>query len=239
MAARIADRTLKAFSLLLSYPTSELQQAMPAIRESVLSDSRIAGSARRGLVRLTDRIAADDIYDLEEQYVVLFDRTRSLSLNLFEHVHGESRDRGSAMVSLLETYRGEGFEPAVNELPDHLPILLEFLSTRANAEAKEMLADAAHILEALKERLEKRRSDFGSVFAALLNVANSRADSSAVAELLRRPDDDPDDLESLDDAWEESEVTFGPDPNTGCPQARDMLARMDLRADDPHPVTAK
>ena len=96
------------------------------------------------------------------------------------------------MVSLLETYRGEGFEPAVNELPDHLPILLEFLSTRTNAEAKEMLADAAHILEALKERLEKRRSDFGSVFAALLNIANSRADSAAVADLLRRPDDDPD-----------------------------------------------
>ena len=239
MAARIADRTLKALSLLLSYPTSELQRAVPAIRESVLSDRRIAGSARRGLARLMDRIAADDIYDLEEQYVVLFDRTRSLSLNLFEHVHGESRDRGSAMVSLLETYRGAGFEPAVNELPDHLPILLEFLSTRANAEAKEMLADAAHILEALRERLEKRRSDFGSVLAALLNIANSRADSAAVAELMRRPDDDPDDLESLDDAWEESEVTFGPDPNAGCPQARDMLSRMDLRPDSSRPATAK
>ena len=102
-----------------------------------------------------------------------------------------------------------------------------------------MLADAAHILEALRERLEKRRSDFGSVLAALLNIANSRADSAAVAELMRRPDDDPDDLESLDDAWEESEVTFGPDPNAGCPQARDMLSRMDLRPDSSHPATAK
>ena len=90
MAARIADRTLKAFSLLLSYPTSELQQAMPAVRELVLSDRRIAGIAHRGLARLTDRIAANDIYDLEEHYVMLFDRPRSLSLNLFEHVHGES-----------------------------------------------------------------------------------------------------------------------------------------------------
>lgn len=239
MAARIADRTLKAFSLLLSYPTSELQRAMPAIRELVLSDRRIAGNAHRGLARLTDRIAENDIYDLEEHYVTLFDRTRSLSLNLFEHVHGESRDRGSAMVSLLETYRSEGFEPAVSELPDHLPVLLEFLSTRTNAEAKEMLADAAHILAALRERLEKRRSDFGSVFAALLNIANSRADSAAVAELMRRPDDDPDDLKSLDDAWEEAEVKFGPDPNAGCPQARELLSRMDLRSDSRRPVATK
>ena len=91
---------------------------------------------------------------------MLFDRSRTLSLNLFEHVHGESRDRGGAMVSLIETYREGGFEPATTELPDHLPVLLEFLSTRPFAEAQETLADAAHILDALAARLVRRESGY-------------------------------------------------------------------------------
>jgi nitrate reductase delta subunit len=158
---------------------------------------------------------------------MLFDRSRTLSLNLFEHVHGESRDRGGAMVSLIETYRAGGFEPATTELPDHLPVLLEFLATRPAAEAQEILADAAHIFAALQERLHRRESDYAAVFAALAQLSGVTADGEAVAELLEQPEVDPDDLEALDEVWEESEVRFGPDPNAGCPQVRDMLARMD------------
>ena len=131
------------------------------------------------------------------------------------------------MVSLLESYREAGFEPATSELPDHLPVLLEFLATRSPGEAQEVLADAAHILEALTARLEKRQSPYGAVFAALLQLSGATADSEIVAELLAQPEDDPDDLEALDQIWEESEVKFGPDPNAGCPASRDMLARMD------------
>ena len=161
---------------------------------------------------------------------MLFDRSRTLSLNLFEHVHGESRDRGGAMVSLIETYRAGGFEPATSELPDHLPVLLEFLSTRPFAEAQEILADAAHILDALATRLVRRESGYDAAFAALSQLAGGQADVEGVAGMLAQADDDPTDLTALDAVWEETEVTFGPDPNAGCPQVRDMLALMDQPA---------
>lgn len=221
------DRTLKSLSLILSYPTRALQHAMPEIGGVLASDTRLTAAARRALRPLVEGLAGRDIYDLEEQFVLLFDRSRTLSLNLFEHVHGESRDRGGAMVSLVETYREGGFDPVTSELPDHLPVLLEFLSTRPSTEAQETLADAAHIFEALNARLVRRESPYAAVFASLLQLAGVKADQEAVAEMLAQPDDDPADLEALDEVWEESEVLFGPDPNAGCPQVRDMLARMD------------
>ncbi|HBN48566.1 nitrate reductase molybdenum cofactor assembly chaperone [Thalassospira xiamenensis] len=233
------DRTLKSFSLLLSYPTTELQEAMPEIGGVLASDTRLTAAARRDLRPLVEAMSNDDIYDLQERFVMLFDRSRSLSLNLFEHVHGESRDRGGAMVSLLETYRAGGFEPATTELPDHLPVLLEFLSTRPRAEVQDTLADAAHIFEAIRARLENRESPYQAVFSALQQLANVTADANAVAELLEQPEDDPNDLETLDEVWEESEVTFGPDPNAGCPQVRDILSRIDQPAGPVPPAAAE
>lgn len=222
------DRTLKAISLLLSYPTLELQQAMPEISGVLASDNRLTAASRRALRPLVEDFGSRDIYDLQEVFVMLFDRSRTLSLNLFEHVHGESRDRGGAMVSLVETYRAGGYDPVTSELPDHLPVLLEFLATRSLVEAQDTLADAAHIFEALATRLARRESAYGAVFAALLQLAGATADSDVVAEMLAQLDDDPTDLEALDEVWEESEVLFGPDPNAGCPQVRDMLGRMDV-----------
>lgn len=221
------DRTLKAISLILSYPTTELQAAMPEISAVILSDTRMTTALRRSLSPILDALSESDIYDLQETYVALFDRSRTLSLNLFEHVHGESRDRGGAMVSLVETYREAGFDPATSELPDHLPVLLEFLAMRPFSEMQEILTDAAHILEALSTRLIRRESAYASVFAALLQIAKAKPNKVALAEMLEQPDDDPDDLEALDAVWEESEVTFGPDPNGDCPQVRDMLSQMD------------
>mgnify|MGYP003624659015 FL=1 len=221
------DRTLKALSLILSYPTRELQHAMPEIGAVLASDTRLTAAARRALRPLVEELAGRDIYDLQETFVMLFDRSRTLSLNLFEHVHGESRDRGGAMVSLVETYREGGFDPVTSELPDHLPVLLEFLATRPFTEAQDTLADAAHIFEALNARLVRRESPYNAVFSSLIQLAGGTVNTEAVAEMLAQPDDDPTDLEALDEVWEESEVLFGPDPNAGCPQVRDMLSRMD------------
>ncbi|MHA6323813.1 nitrate reductase molybdenum cofactor assembly chaperone [Roseivivax sp. CAU 1753] len=233
------DRTLKALSLILSYPTRELQHAMPEIGGVLASDTRMTSAVRRGLRPLVEELASRDIYELEERFVLLFDRSRTLSLNLFEHVHGESRDRGGAMVSLIETYRAGGFDPATPELPDHLPVLLEFLSTRPFAESQEILADAAHIFDALATRLARRDSPYGAVFAGLLQLAGAKADDASVSAMLAEPDDDPTDLEALDEVWEESEVLFGPDPNAGCPQVRDMLARMDTPVTPAPPYAAE
>ncbi|WP_349361166.1 nitrate reductase molybdenum cofactor assembly chaperone [Stappia sp.] len=227
------DRSLKALSLILSYPSRELQRTMPEIGAVLGADPRIDAVTRDALSALADGFARADLYDLQERYVMLFDRSRTLSLNLFEHVHGESRDRGGAMVSLIETYREGGFEPATPELPDHLPVLLEFLASRPAREAREILADAAHILDALGARLVRRESDYAAAFAALQQLGGTRADAEAVADMLARPDDDPTDLAALDAVWEETEVTFGPDPGAGCPQVRDMLAAMDGPAQKP------
>ncbi|HHZ07881.1 MAG TPA: nitrate reductase molybdenum cofactor assembly chaperone [Rhizobiales bacterium] len=221
------DRTLKSLSLILSYPTAEVQAAMPVIADVLTCDVRIPAATRADLASLARGLGRGDLTDLQETYVALFDFSRSLSLNLFEHVHGESRDRGGAMVSLIETYRAAGFEPATSELPDHLPVLLEFLSMRPAREAQETLADAAHILDALAARLVRRESGYAAAFAALSALAGGTADAEALAEMLRQPEDDPADLAALDAVWAETEVTFGPDPNAGCPQVRDMLALMD------------
>lgn len=228
------DRTLKALSLTLSYPSVDLQDAMLEIGAVLGADPRIAPDTQKALQKLAGNIGQGDLFDVQESYVMLFDRSRTLSLNLFEHVHGESRDRGGAMVSLIETYREGGFEPATTELPDHLPVLLEFLSTRPYAESQETLADAAHILDALAARLVRRESGYAAAFAALSQLAGAQADTNAVADMLAQPDDDPTDLAALDAVWEETEVTFGPDPNAGCPQVRDMLSLMDK----PAPKTA-
>ena len=233
------DRTFKAISLILSYPTAELQAAMPEISAVLMSETRLTTAARAEMAPLLDALAAEDIYALQEAYVALFDRSRTLSLNLFEHVHGESRDRGGAMVSLVETYREAGFDPVTSELPDHLPVLLEYLSMRPEGEAREVLSDASHIFAALAERLNRRESTYAPVFGALLQLSGVQADAAAVSDLLAQPEADPDDLKALDAIWEESEVLFGPDPNAGCPQVRDMLARMDQPITPPPGVAAE
>ncbi|GLK64617.1 nitrate reductase molybdenum cofactor assembly chaperone (plasmid) [Paracoccus kondratievae] len=226
-------KTFKALSALLSYPGEDLIAALPQI-EQVLQSEGLLGPRRMDEIRsLLQKLGQGDLYDLQERYVLLFDRSRSLSLNLFEHVHGESRDRGGAMVDLLETYRDGGFDLAGSELPDHLPVLLEYLSTRPLPEALALLADASHILVALAERLTRRESAYAAVLGALVALVVTEP-VELPEELAAVPDDDPEDLAALDAVWEEAQVTFGPDPNAGCPVSRDILARMDApRAQSP------
>ena len=220
------DRTLKTFSILLTYPSEELVSATGELREAVTADRRLNAAAVRAISGLLDELEHSDIWQLRERFVELFDRSRTLSLNLFEHVHGENRSRGSAMVSLLETYEAAGFVTSTSELPDHLPTLLEYLSLRPAGEAREILADAAHILEALQTRLERRGSRYAAVFQALVRISGPAKNREALAELIQAPEMAADNLAALDKAWEDSEVTFGTGSGQGCGQARDMLARM-------------
>ena len=217
-------RTLKALSLLLAYPTEEIAAAAPSF-SAVLDEEGLVPEGRRGpLRRLASQLSERRLYDLEERYVLLFDRTRSLSLHLFEHVHGESRDRGQAMVELKELYAANGLEMPANELPDHLPLFLEFLATRPLDEARGYLADIVHIVSALEERLRRRGSIYAGVFAGIEALAGAKADRQDVDELLERPDDDPGDLDALDRVWEEEPVTFGPGPNAAASCGPDRVA---------------
>ena len=221
-------KTFKALSALLSYPTEDIQAAIPAIRQVLAAEAILPPADLRALDPLLDDLAARDLYDLQERYVLLFDRSRTLSLNLFEHVHGESRDRGGAMVDLLETYRAAGFDLTGPELPDHLPVLLEFVSLLPPAEARAILADAGPILVALAERLRRREAIYAPVLTALVAFAAAEPSTEEAQALLAEPLDDPEDLAALDAVWAEAQVTFGPDPNAGCPVSRDMLARLGL-----------
>jgi nitrate reductase delta subunit len=229
------SRTFKALSALLCYPSADLKDASDDIAKVLETEKIMSPAALKAMGPLLQDMKDMNLYDLQERYVLLFDRSRTLSLNLFEHVHGESRERGPAMVDLLETYRAGGFELVSSELPDHLPILLEFVSTRSPDEASELLADAGHIIAALAERLGRRESSYAAVLAGLAEFAKIEKSSEMVQELLAVIDDDPEDLEALDTIWEEAEVTFGPDPNAGCPVSRDLLANMDTIPPKPQP----
>ena len=220
-------RTFKALSALLSYPGADLQQTIPAIEEVLATEAIVTPTQIAALQPLLRRLAGGDLFDLQESYVLLFDRSRTLSLNLFEHIHGESRDRGGAMVDLLETYRAGGFDLVGPELPDHLPVLLEFLATQPLATAREILADAGPILAVLAERLNRRQTPYAAVLAALAGLGQGAVEDAVAVALLAEPDDNPEDLKALDEVWEEAQVTFAPDPNAGCPISRDILTRMD------------
>lgn len=215
----------RALALMLTYPTEATRALLPAAAAVLEDDARILAPIRRSLVKLAEDIGAADLYEAQERYVWLFDRTRSLSLNLYEHVHGESRDRGQAMVALLELYRSKGLELSANELPDHLPVFLEFLSTLPEEEAASLLGEGAHVLHAIGERLHKRQSPYRAVFGALTALAADAADAEALASLMAEPDDNPDDLETMDKLWAETAVSFGPS-DVGCPKAEALVTAM-------------
>jgi nitrate reductase delta subunit len=215
----------RALAVLLSYPTPETAALMPAVRDTLERERLVPTSTLRKLALLATELSASDLYEAQARYVDLFDRTRSLSLQLYEHVHGESRDRGQAMVELLRLYSSRGLELTAKELPDHLPVFLEFLSLQRASEAAALLGEAAHVLEALRERLRKRESAYAHVFDALVTLADADGNAEALQALMQEPDDDPNDLEALDKAWAEEQVTFGPD-KVGCPTAEAMIARM-------------
>lgn len=220
--------TYRALSRLLSYPEAKLQSDAQSCVEVIRKEGLIPSPIVRALSKLADHVASVDLYEAQSSYVDLFDRTRSVSLHLYEHVHGESRERGPAMVGLVELYKSHGLEMDVSDLPDYLPVFLEFLSVVPDEEAASLIGEAAHVLEAIAERLKKRKSPYRAVFGALLAVSDKPADKDAVASLLSIEDDDPSDLEALDQAWEDEPITFGPEAGAdGCPKAEAMLAKME------------
>ncbi|OWT66371.1 nitrate reductase molybdenum cofactor assembly chaperone [Candidimonas nitroreducens] len=194
---------LRALSALLAYPDAELRAALPEIVEAI-RDSRALDAQHKGqLIALADEISNSGALDAESRYVELFDHGRRTSLNLFEHVHGDGRERGSAMVALRERYLAAGMEPASNELPDHLPLLLEYLSCRDLAETKDTIGEIAHILRQLGNTLLALNSRYAAVMAALLALGREKGlDTHAAAP----PPED------LDAAWEEQPAFAPPAP---------------------------
>ena len=148
---------LKVISLLLDYPTEALVAGRAELTEAIGRAREVSPAQRAELTALLNELTEGDLMDAQERYTGLFDRGRSVSLLLFEHVHGESRDRGQAMVDLLAQYENAGFFLGVKELPDYIPLYLEYLATREDIEAREGLADVAHLLALLAARVRPLR----------------------------------------------------------------------------------
>jgi nitrate reductase molybdenum cofactor assembly chaperone NarJ/NarW len=195
---------LRALGALLSYPNEELRQALPEIAQEILASRLIASSHRKDLLALVDELCSAGQLEAEERYVELFDRGRATSLYLFEHLHGEGRDRGQAMVDLRRLYERAGYELSSPELPDYLPVVLEYLSCRDLREARELLGDCAHILRRIGQSLIARRSSYAAVLQALLPIAGEKPiDAATVPRVVERS-------ENLDRDWFE-QPAFGPD----------------------------
>ena len=201
-------------SRLLEYPDAALWQHQQEMFEALASSEKLSKEDAHALgVFLRDLVAQDPL-DAQAAYSELFDRGRATSLLLFEHVHGESRDRGQAMVDLMAQYERHGLLLDSHELPDHLPLYLEYLAQLPEEEALGGLRDVAPILGLLSARLQQRESRYAVLFELLLKLANTQVDSQKVAEKIadEARDDTP---QALDAVWEEEQVKFFADQGCG------------------------
>ena len=192
------SKSLRVLAALLTYPDAPMRGFLPEMRGLLIDEAAVSSSRRVELDALMDTLRCSDPLETEAAYVELFDRGRATSLHLFEHVHGDSRDRGPAMIDLGKTYESAGLILAPAELPDYLPAVLEFVSTQPPREARAFLGEIAHILNALFGALRKRESAYASVVGALIELAGERAQPvEPVAD------------EPLDESWAEPAVFDG------------------------------
>lgn len=213
---------LKVVSALLAYPQAELMEALDEIALAVESDADLPAPHKTGLLAFIGSRRDLDLIAWQQQYVELFDRGRALSLLIFEHVHGESRDRGQAMVDLLGIYQRWGFHIATRELPDHIPLFLEFLSQIPKDEALDLLRGAAPVLALLGARLAERGSPYASLFEALSALAGDAAELGPLRK--RAAAEGPDEtLLRMDEIWEEEAVSFLGNAESCQPQTNQVL----------------
>jgi len=190
--------SLRALALLLSYPDADMRSKLTDIM-SVLSLERALSPSRISeLKNLSEELQGLDPLEVESRYVETFDRGRSTCLNLFEHVHGDSRDRGPAMIDLSQTYAQTGLVLDPDELPDHLCVVLEFASTQTEDVAKSFLDEMAHILNSIFSALLKRESPYATVIAAVLELSGHKAQAVNIPV-----------EESMDSSWQEPEAFDG------------------------------
>jgi len=184
--------SLRVLAALLAYPDARLRGELAGMAPLLAEEGALPDSRRGELEALARWLAEGDPLDVEAQYVETFDRGRSTSLHLFEHVHGDSRERGPAMIDLARTYQAAGLLLREGELPDYLPAVLEFASTQPPREAKAFLGEIAHLVNTIFSALLARGSRYAAVLGALLDLAGEPA---RAVELAAEP--------ALDESWAE------------------------------------
>ena len=195
---RSMTKSLRVLAALLGYPDASMRSHLPEMRELLRDERALSTSRLNELDALMAALERADPLEAESDYVELFDRGRGTSLHLFEHVHGDSRERGPAMIDLGQTYEGAGLVLTEGELPDYLPAVLEFVSTQPVREAKAFLGEMSHIFNAIFGALRHRESAYASVLGALIELAGEQA--QAVKPSVEEP---------LDESWAEPVVFDG------------------------------
>ncbi|MBW8314642.1 MAG: nitrate reductase molybdenum cofactor assembly chaperone [Thiobacillus sp.] len=193
-----ARLTLRVLAHLLRYPDAAFREHTAELQQALRTEAALPAARLAELDALLRHLATQPALDIEAEYVELFDRGRRTALHLFEHVHGDSRDRGPAMVDLIQTYEKAGLYLGPDELPDYLPVVLEFASTQPPQQAREFMGEIAHIVRVIFSALAGRQSPYASVLAAVLELAGEKAEAVAVA-----PEPE------MDESWAEPEVFGG------------------------------
>jgi len=201
-------RTLRVLSRLLQYPDAELLAQTGALKDVVLEDGFLKNPQLRKLIEFMDTLGATQLMDAQETYVELFDRGRTHCLHLFEHVHGESRMRGQAMLDLSERYAEKGLEMGVGELPDYLPVFLEFISICTPEDGRETLAQAAPVIATIGEKLKRKKSPYAAVFFAIVALSGAKFSEKDIEKAANSELPEIKTLDELDEQWKEPDA-FG------------------------------
>lgn len=205
-------KLLQVISLLMDYPTAAIAESRVELLE-VIAHSSLSDELKLALSDFIYARCALKLLDWQSEYDGLFERGRAVSLLLFEHIHGESRDRGQAMVNLQQQYQAAGLDIAALELPDYIPLYLEFLSTQGDVNAQIGLEEVAHILAVLACRLDERKSNYAALFHGLLHLSQVQVDLTDIQQQIKNEDRD-DTPEALDKVWEEEAVSFTAESDT-------------------------
>ena len=199
--------TIKALGALLHYPQQELIEALDDIQQIINTESLLSPEQISALGRCIAGMRNQALLDLQEQYVQLFDTNPKHALYLFQHLYGDTPQRGPALADLIGMYRDYGYQPTAKELPDYLPLYCEFAAQFPQAEARVLLGRALPVLELMAQRLEAAGSAYAAVFSALCSLAERSEDTAAIEQLLS------DRIrggkhQTLDEAWQERPVSF-------------------------------
>lgn len=174
-------KTYKVLAILLTYPEPEWLAALPELKQVLAAENRGNKRAATVLEPLFGAFEGRPLLELQASYVDLFDRNPAHSLHLFEHIHGESRERGAALLDLLNEYRRLGLTPIDHELPDYLPLFLEYLSFLEERAARKMLGETADVLGLLSARLKRLASPYAIIFDVLLKLSPVRPNARLAA----------------------------------------------------------
>ncbi len=207
-------RTLRVLAKLLAYPDAEILAQMSALKGVLVEDDFLKPKTLKPLIAFMDRLAHADLMQSQEDYVELFDRGRAHCLHLFEHVHGESRFRGQAMVELSERYAEMGLQIGTGELPDYLPLFLEFISICEPEEGLETLAQSAPIIGMIGEKLRRKKSDYAAIMDAVVALSGAKLNKAEIRKAADAALPNIKTLDELDEQWQEPEA-FGGAPDCG------------------------